>query len=49
MDRQLVRGDRLLRTGGLGQTLDEPRALVDGDHPADDVPTEQIESHVELA
>ena len=47
MDGELVRRDPLLVTRRLDQALGELRALVGRDHPADDVPAEEVEDHVE--
>ena len=47
VDRQLVRADALLDARRFDQALRQAGALVRRDHPADDVPAEEIEDHIE--
>src|SRR5712692_11510002 len=48
MERQLPRGDALLRARLADQAFGQGRTLARRDHPADDIPAEDVENHVEI-
>jgi len=48
VQRELARLNAVLRTGLGDEAFSERRALVRRQHPADDVPAEDVEDHVEI-